>query len=184
MNEKKLSARTRTKMGKGPAKALRQEGRLPAVMYNGEGKSTMVDIDALEFSKLFATITESTIIDVSLDGAKDVLAFVKDVQYDIIKDQVKHVDLYVVEAGKILRTKIQVKLSGAPVGVRQGGVLEHGTKEIEVECLPRNLPEKAIVDVSNLELNHSLHVKDIVLPEGVKVLSDKEKTIATIRMAK
>ncbi|HPO02322.1 MAG TPA: 50S ribosomal protein L25, partial [Treponemataceae bacterium] len=95
-----------------------------------------------------------------------------------------HVDLFVVEAGKILRTKIQVKLSGAPVGVRQGGVLEHGTKEIEVECLPRNLPEKAIVDVSNLELNHSLHVKDIVLPEGVKVLSDKEKTIATIRMAK
>ena len=184
MEQKVLNARIRAETGKGAAKRLRATGRLPAVMYDGEGKSIMIDIDEKEFSKLFHLITESTLIDVKLDGKKDIIAFVKDVQYDILADKVNHIDLYEVEAGKVLRTKIQLKLAGSPEGVRMGGVLETGTTEIEVECLPKDLPARIVVDVSDLQLNHSIHVKDLKVAAGVKVLSDPHKTVATLKYIK
>ncbi|HNY17870.1 MAG TPA: 50S ribosomal protein L25, partial [Treponemataceae bacterium] len=184
MEQKVLNARTRTETGKGAAKRLRAAGRLPAVMYNGEGKAIMIDIDEKEFSKLFHLITESTLIDVKLDGAKGISSFVKDVQYDIIIDKVNHIDFYEVDANKMLRTKIMIKLSGSPDGVRQGGVLEAGTTAVEVECLPKDLPERIIVDVSDLQLNHSIHVKDLKVASTVKILSDPHKTVATLKYIK
>ncbi len=184
MEQKVLNARTRTETGKGAAKRLRAAKRLPAVMYDGAGKSIMIDIDEKEFSKLFHLITESTLIDVKLDGSRDIIAFVKDVQYDIIADKVNHIDFYEVDPAKTLRTKIMLKLSGSPEGVRLGGVLETGTTEVEVECLPKNLPERIIVDVSNLELNHSIHVKDLKVAEGVKILTDSHNTVATLKFTK
>ncbi|HOF85852.1 MAG TPA: 50S ribosomal protein L25 [Treponemataceae bacterium] len=184
MNEKIIEARTRTMTGKGAAKRLRREGRLPAVMYDNTGKAVLLDLNAKDFAKLYGTITESTLIDVKIDGSKDVIAFVKDAQYNIITDTVTHVDFYEVEAGKKIRTKIPVRLTGSPEGVRTGGILEAGTEELDVECLPKNLPPRVVVDVSDLQLNHSIHVKDVVVPEGVKVLTDPHLTIATLKYAK
>ncbi|HRR01266.1 MAG TPA: 50S ribosomal protein L25, partial [Treponemataceae bacterium] len=142
MNEKIIEARTRTMTGKGAAKRLRREGRLPAVMYDNTGKAVLLDLNAKDFAKLYGTITESTLIDVKIDGSKDVIAFVKDAQYNIITDTVTHVDFYEVEAGKKIRTKIPVRLTGSPEGVRTGGILEAGTEELDVECLPKNLPPR------------------------------------------
>lgn len=184
MNEKIIEARTRTMTGKGAAKQLRREGRLPAVMYDNTGKAVLLDLNAKDFAKLYGTITESTLIDVKIDGSKDAIAFVKDAQYNIITDTVTHVDFYEVEAGKKIRTKIPVRLTGSPEGVRTGGILEAGTEELDVECLPKNLPPRVVVDVSDLQLNHSIHVKDVVVPEGVKVLTDPHLTIATLKYAK
>ena len=184
MEQKVLNARTRTETGKGAAKRLRAAMRLPAVMYDGAGKSVMIDIDEKEFSKLFHLITESTLIDVKLDGSRDIIAFVKDVQYDIIADKVNHIDFYEVDPAKTLRTKIMLKLSGSPEGVRLGGVLETGTTEVEVECLPKDLPERIIVDVSQLQLNHSIHVKDIKVAAGVKILTDSHNTVCTLKYIK
>jgi large subunit ribosomal protein L25 len=184
MDQKLLNARTRTVSGKGAAKRLRGEGRLPAVMYDRHGKAVMIDIDEQEFGKLFHRITESTIVKVKVDGSKDVEVFVKDTQYDIVDDSFLHVDLYEIEQGRVLRTKIPVRLTGTPEGVRSGAVLETGAPEIEVECLPKDLPERVVVDVSGLQLNHSLHVRDIKLPGAVKVLTDLELSIATLRFAK
>ncbi|HPX14326.1 MAG TPA: 50S ribosomal protein L25 [Treponemataceae bacterium] len=184
MNEKIIEARTRTMTGKGAAKRLRREGRLPAVMYDNTGKAVLLDLNAKDFAKLYGTITESTLIDVKIDGSKDAIAFVKDAQYNIITDTVTHVDFYEVEAGKKIRTKIPVRLTGSPEGVRTGGILEAGTEELDVECLPKNLPPRVVVDVSDLQLNHSIHVKDVVVPEGVKVLTDPHLTIATLKYAK
>lgn len=184
MNEKSIEARTRTMTGKGAAKRLRREGRLPAVMYDNTGKAVLLDLNAKDFAKLYGTITESTLIDVKIDGSKDAIAFVKDAQYNIITDTVTHVDFYEVEAGKKIRTKIPVRLTGSPEGVRTGGILEAGTEELDVECLPKNLPPRVVVDVSDLQLNHSIHVKDVVVPEGVKVLTDPHLTIATLKYAK
>ena len=181
MEQKMINARTRTETGKGAAKRLRATGRLPAVMYDSTGKATLVDINTQEFAKLYHLITESTLIDVKLDGSKDIIAFVKDVQYNIITDTVGHVDFYEVDPSKHLRTKIPVRLTGSPAGVRLGGVLENGVSEIEVECFPKDLPPRVVVDVSNLELNHSIHVKDIKLAGGVKLLSDPHQTVATLK---
>lgn len=184
MDKKIIEARTRTTTGKAAAKRLRREGRLPAVMYDNVGKSVLLDLDEKDFAKLFLTITESTLIDVKIDGSRDAIAFVKDAQYNIITDKVTHVDFYEVEAGKKLRTKIPVRLTGSPEGVRTGGILETGTEELEVECLPKNLPPRVVVDVTDLQINHSVHVKDIVVPEGVKVLTDPHLTIATLKYTK
>lgn len=184
MERKEINATTRTALGKGATKRLRKEARLPAVIYNGKGETTLIDLDELEFTKLFKTITDSTIINVKVDGTTDNLSFIKAVQYDIIKDRIGHVDFYEVEAGTIIRTKIQVKLIGSPEGVRIGGVLETGLTEVDVECLPKDLPERISVDVSTLELNSSIHVRDLKMPAGVKVYTDEDLPIATLRFTK
>ncbi len=184
MDKKIIEARTRTLTGKGAAKRLRHEGRLPAVMYDNAGKAVLLDLDDKDFAKLYGTITESTLIDVKIDGSRDAIAFVKDAQYNIITDKVTHVDFYEVEAGKKIRTKIPVRLTGSPEGVRLGGILEAGTEELDVECLPKNLPPRVVVDVTDLQINHSIHVKDVVVPEGVKVLTDPHLTVATLKYAK
>mgnify|MGYP001002079152 FL=1 len=183
MEQRTLSAKLRTATGKGVAKALRMAARLPAVMNDGTGKAVLLDIDAKEFNKLFQSITESTLVSVMVDGTEHV-SFVKDVQYDIISDTIRHVDFYQVEPGKVLRTKIRIKITGSPEGVRLGGVLEYGINEIDVECLPKNLPERVVLDVSDLQLNHSLHVRDLKLPEGVKVHTDGEISVVTLKYTK
>ncbi len=184
MDQKLLNARSRTESGKGFSKRLRSEGRLPAVMYDGEAKAVMLDINELEFSKLHHLITESTLVMLDVDGKKKVEVFVKDTQYDIISNRITHVDFYEVAQGKTLRAKILIKLSGSPIGVRMGGVLEAGITEVEVECLPKDLPPRIVVDVTDLELNHSVHVKDLKFAAGVKVLSDKEQTVAALHYVK
>lgn len=177
-----LNAKKRTVLNKANLKSLRREKRIPAVMYDRHGKATSLDVCSLEFGKLFRTITESTILKVSLEGEEHEV-FMKDYQYDRIKDEVVHIDFYAVERGVPLRTKVKVKLTGSPDGVRRGGVLETGISEVEVECLPRHLPTKIVVDVSNLELNASLHVKDLPVSEGVTVLTDPDVTIAALKFA-
>ena len=182
MEEKVLNANRRVVLTKSNLLSLRKQKRIPAVMYDRHGKSTSVDVCELEFGKLFKTITESTILKIMLEGEEHEV-FVKDYQYDRIKDKILHLDFYAVERGVPLRTKVKVKLVGSPEGVRRGGVLETGATEVEVECLPKHLPTRIVVDVSNLELNASLHVKDIAISEGVTILTDPEVTIAALKFA-
>lgn len=184
MEQKCIEASIRTEIGKGATKRLRITGRLPAVIYDGAGKSILLDIAEKEFAKLFKSITESTLVAIKIDGKKDVIVFVKDVQYNILLDKITHVDFYEVDPNKKLRTKIQIKLTGSPEGVRLGGILETGITEIEVECLPKDLPERVVVDVSNLQLNHSLHVKDLKLASGVKIFTDLELAVAMLKYTK
>ena len=99
----------------------------------------------------------------------------------MVRNRINHFDLYEVEAGKLLRTLVGIKLEGAPSGVRDGGVLETGVVEIEIECLPRDLPPRIIVDVSNLGVNESIHVRDLKLPDAVKVLSEGAQVVATVK---
>lgn len=180
MEQRMISAKERTGLGKSAAVKLRKTGRIPAVMYDRHGKSVLLDVEEREFMKLFKTVTESTILKVHV-GDKDHEVFIKDFQHNIVDDKIKHVDFYEVERGKTLRTKVKIKLQGSAEGVRHGGVLEAGIPELEVECLPKDLPPRIIVDVSALDVNQSLHVRDIKLPEAVTVLTDTEMTIAAIK---
>ena len=182
MEEKVLNANRRVVLTKSNLLSLRKQKRIPAVMYDRHGKSTSIDVCELEFGKLFKTITESTILKVMLEGEEHEV-FVKDFQYDRIQEKILHVDFYAVERGVPLRTKVKIKLTGSPEGVRRGGVLETGATEVEVECLPKHLPTRLVVDVTNLELNASLHVKDIAVSEGVTILTDPDVTIAALKFA-
>ena len=184
MEEKVLAACRRTVFGKTAAAKCRSTGRLPAVIYDREGHSTAIDVPYQEFEKLFKTVTESTLISIKLDEKDEYEAFIKDYQYDIVTDKIAHADFYAVERGKLLRTKIRIRLVGSPEALRQGAVLEKGITDLEVECLPKDLPERIIVDVEKLNANESIHIRDITVSEKVKVLTDPDLAVATLKFAK
>jgi len=183
MSKVVLSARSRKASGSAEARRIRRSGRIPGVLYGRTGKAVALDLDALELSRSVKSISESTIVKVDVDG-KSYDAFVKDTQRNIIDGNILHVDFYEVESGVILRARVSLVLKGNPIGVREGGNLETPLHEIEVECLPKDLPERIEIDISNLKVNQSLHVRDIPLGEGVKVLSAADQVVALVKFAK
>lgn len=164
------------------SRRLVREGRIPCVVY-GQSEPVHFSIDAREFSNKRRYITRSTILEIDIDG-KQINAFVKDVQEDLLTDKVQHIDFYEILRGKLLQTRVKVVLEGTPTGVRSGGVLEQILHEAEVECFPRHLPDSIKVDVEGLDVNATLLVKDLPLYEGVKYLDDAEATVATIKYVK
>jgi large subunit ribosomal protein L25 len=178
-----LSAKNRQESGSAASRRIRRSGRIPAVLYGRAGNAIPLDLDALEFVRGTKNISESTIVKVEVDG-KSYDAFVKDAQRNIIDGNILHVDFYEVESGRLLRAKVSLHISGNPIGVREGGILEKPLHEIEVECLPKDLPERIEVDVSSLNVNQSLHVRDIQLGEGVKLISAPDQVVALVKFAK
>ncbi len=177
-----LKAEKRTEHGKVAAKRMRNAGVIPAVMYDGKGVPVSLAVNERDFMKLFKNVTESTIVKLEI-GSEDYEVFIKDYQHNIVTDRIQHVDFYEVERGKTLRTNVHIKLQGSPEGVRHGGILESGITELEVECLPKDLPPRIILDVSKLDVNESLHVRDIKLSDEVTILTDLDLTVAAIKFA-
>ena len=178
MSDRSLTAELRTETRKGAARRLRRQGRIPAVMY-GNRDPLLLSIDAREFSRKFQQISESTIIHLSAgDDTYDVL--VKDFQIDHIIERLEHIDFYEIERGRVLRARVLLHFVGNPIGVREGGLQELLVHEVEVESLPRDLPERIDVDIENLGVGQSLHVSDLVVPDGVRVLASPDQVIALI----
>ncbi|MBN1837058.1 MAG: 50S ribosomal protein L25 [Spirochaetales bacterium] len=178
MEHKTLKATERQGTGKGRARALRREGLIPAVVY-GHTEPKSIAVDAHEFATKFHAVSESTIISLKLDKhSHDVL--IRDFQEDCVSGKVIHVDFYEIERGRVLRTNVALQLSGAPIGVREGGLLESFVHEVEVECLPKDLPERIVVDVAGLELSQSIHIRDVATPEGVKILNPPDQVVCTV----
>lgn len=184
--EKVLSAKLRTEdFGSSGSRRVVRSGRIPAVIYGKKGVAPVyVTLDAREFNMKKNTFTETTLITLKVEGSDDKNVFVKEVQENLLKNCIQHVDLFEVTFGQLLRTKIRVELEGTPTGVRDGGVLEQVTHEIEIECFPRNLPEKLIADVSGIGVNEAFRVSDLVVPETIKILEDADVTIASVKMVK
>ena len=183
MSQVVLSARNRQSKGSAEARRIRRTGRIPGVIYGRSGKAVSIDLDALEFINRVKGISESTIVKVDLDG-KPYDAFVKATQRNIIDGAILHVDFYEVESGVALRARVSINLKGSAIGVREGGVLEFPLHEIEVECLPKDLPERIEVDISNLGANQSIHVKDIVLSDAIRVISAPDQVVALVKYAR
>jgi large subunit ribosomal protein L25 len=142
-----------------------------------------IDLDALEFANNVKGISESTIVKIEIDG-KTHDAFVKDTQRNIMDGTILHVDFYEVEGGTTLRARVSIHVRGNPIGVREGGILELPLHEIEVECLPKDLPERLEVDISDLKVNQSIHVRDLALGDGVRLISGGDQVVALVKFAK
>ncbi|MDR2841983.1 MAG: 50S ribosomal protein L25 [Spirochaetaceae bacterium] len=177
-----FKAQSRSAFGSANAGRLRRSGRIPGIIY-GKGEAIPIDLDEREFVNGIKGISESTIVKVDVNGASHD-AFVKDTQRNIINGSIIHVDFYEIEMGKVLRTHVSVHTFGNPVGVRDGGVLETPLHDIEVECLPKDLPENIRVDISGLGVNQSIHVRDIQLGSGVKLISEADQVVALVKFAK
>ncbi len=182
MSQTLLTAVSRPTATKGQVRRLRAEGKLPAVIYNRHGQSRPILLDSAEFAKAVTGVSESTILKLSIDG-KTTEAFIKDRQVNWLRGTLLHVDFFEVEQDRAIRAHVSVHLLGVPVGVREGGILEAPVHEVEVECLPKDLPGKIELDVSNLGANHSIHVRDISLP-NVRILNSGDQVVALVKFAK
>jgi large subunit ribosomal protein L25 len=179
-----FAAKKREISGKEAARKIRAAGRIPAVIYGRGGTAASIDVDAHEFSIGIKGISESTIVKIDVDGGASHDAFVKDTQRNIITGNILHVDFYEVEAGQLLRTRVSVHTHGNPIGVRDGGILELPLHDVEVECYPKDLPERIDVDIGGLQVNQSIHVRDLALGESVKLISSPDQVVALVKFAK
>lgn len=184
--QKKLSAKLRTSdFGSAGSRRVVRSGRIPASVYGKKGVAPVfVTVDAKEFISKRQTYTETTLINLEVENAENHMVFVKDVQDNLLKNIIQHIDFYEVTFGQLLRTNVRIELTGTPVGVRDGGVLDQISYDVEIECYPRDLPESIKADVSSLAVNETLRVKDLTIPSEIKVLTDAETTVASVRMVK
>ena len=166
----------------GKAYALRAEGKLPAVIYGPHVGSQAVMLDLNPFVKLYNEVGESTLIDMSVDGGTEYKVLIQDIQRDPVSDQIIHVDLRQLEMDKEIDAEIELEFTGEPPAVKElAGVLVKSLDNIEVRCLPKDLPGSIMVDLSVLKtFNDYIHVKDLPIGHGVKVLTNPEETVATV----
>lgn len=171
-----LEAQTRAEKGK-QLKGLRANGVLPGVVYGPKEAAAPLSLSRAAFEKLFSQAGESTVITLKgLGGDKDVL--VHDVAYDPVTGHALHVDFYAIEAGKPIQVNIPIEFEGEAPVLKGDATLAKVLHEIEVECLPRNLPQHFTVDVSSLAaIGDSIHVRDIKAPAGVTILTGADDVI-------
>ena len=185
-DEKVLSALRRTEdFGSAGSRRVVRSGRIPAVVYGKKGVEPLfVTLDAKEFRMKRNEFTETTLITLKVSDGEERKVFVKDVQENLLKNCIQHVDFFEVTFGQLLRTKVRVELTGTPNGVRDGGVLEQVVHEVEIECFPRHLPESIVADISSLGLNEAFRVKDLVVADVIKLLDDPDMAISSVKMVK
>ena len=183
MSKQTLNAKVRTASGKTAAKKLRQVGSIPAVMYNDKGEATMLEVNEVEFNKIWRTITPTTSINLVVDG-KENLALIKDTEYNIRTDKVLHADFFGPAADEKLVMKVKVHFSGTPAGVLKGGFKKERNNEIKVKACIADLPETIVADISNINASEALRVKDLQLDKNVEILTDKELPLVTVSPAR
>jgi large subunit ribosomal protein L25 len=181
--ENPLAVETRQITGKGHARKLRAAGRIPAVCYSSTMEATPLQVDPTELDRLLrkSAAGMNTLIDLQGGGLDGKVVLVKDLQRDPVRGELLHADLFAIDSTQRIEVQIPVHHIGVPVGVRLGGgILDFPMREIEVSCLPRSIPEEFTVDVTELELGESVHVRDVALPEGVELISDKDLTLISV----
>jgi len=185
MEEIKLEVGLRAELGTAQVNRLRRRGYIPGIVYSAGKKSIPIQIEHASFIRLLAgRKPESMVIDLNIKGAKqhkDLKVMIKELQQHPVKGDIIHIDFHEVSLTKAIKIAVPVVTKGEAPGVKQeGGSLDHILWEIEVECLPTQIPKEIVVDVSNLKIGDSIAIKDIQFPEGVKVLHPLEMAVVSV----
>jgi large subunit ribosomal protein L25 len=180
MAELNLSAEERAVTGKGAARKIRQGGRIPAVIYGHGRESLALTVSSTELEKVLSqTHGGSVLVQLTINGSTT-RTLMREIQRHPTKRTPIHVDFLEVHAGERLRVDVPLVLHGSPDGVRNaGGVLEQFLRELEIEVLPRDIPERIEIDVTALKVGNSLHVEDVTV-ENAKILTDRDVTICSV----
>ena len=170
------------KFNKNAARRVRFAGKIPAVLYGPGHVPVAVEVDPKQISRiLFSETGHNTIFDVEVTGQPAAKAMIVDWQREPINDRLIHIDMKRIALDKALRVRVRVKLVGIPVGVRtSGGILDQVMREVEVECLPADIPANIAVDVSNLDMYQSLRVGDLPHSDAIKYLNAEDATVAHV----
>lgn len=185
MSEKRtLSAERRTTdFGSAGARRVLRNKRIPAVIYGKKKNPIHITLDSREFHNKVRFFSETALLKIVV-GKTKYECLMKAYQENLMRGEIKHVDFYEVTRGQVLRAMVNIVLTGSPIGTHEGGVLEQVMHEVEIECLPENLPDTIHADVSKLGLNEVLHLSEIVFPENVKVLEELNRTVASVKAVK
>ena len=177
-----VAAEPRETRGKNEARRLRVKGFAPAVLYGSDSPAVAVSISPKDINKILHSNTgHNTIFNLSVRGGEDTPVMIVDWQSDPVKENLLHVDLKRIDLTKRIAVKVRVHVTGEPKGVKlQGGLLEVITREVEIECLPDEIPESYTVDVTELMIGQNLRASDIPLGGSVKLVSGPEQVVAHV----
>jgi large subunit ribosomal protein L25 len=170
------------KFNKNAARRVRVAGKIPAVLYGSGFEPVAIEVDPKQISRiLFSESGHNTIFDVEIAGQSAAKAMIVDWQREPINDLLIHIDLKRIAMDKVLHVKVRVKLVGIPVGVKaSGGILDQVLREVEIECLPADIPSHIDVDVSNLAMHQTLRISDLPHSDKIKFLNAEDATVAHV----
>jgi large subunit ribosomal protein L25 len=181
----KLAAQTRSVAGRNAVKKLRASGHVPAVIYGATYEATNLQLGARQIKDVLAHATgEQMLVELEIAGANGSagkLALIQQVQHHAVRGDILHVDFHAVAEDEKLHAHVVVETTGESVGVKTyGGLLVIMLHSVEVECLPKDLPEKIVVDISALNVGGAVHLRDLQLPEGVHYRGDGDVTVLRV----
>ncbi|MGM0452886.1 MAG: 50S ribosomal protein L25/general stress protein Ctc [Thermodesulfobacteriota bacterium] len=179
----KLNARTRTETGKGPARQLRRQGRIPANLYGPDLDNMSISVSIQELERMFNSPQYAQgLINLVVQGDQsyDKTVMIREFQIDPVKAHYIHADFYEIKMHEKIATTVPVTTTGTSNGVEEGGILQIIRRELEVYCLPRNIPEQIEIDISNLEMGDSIHVSEIELTGDVEIPYEVDFTVVTV----
>lgn len=183
MEQRELSVKLRENTGKGVARKLRSEGLIPGVFYGHKTEPVALSFNPVELKKILNSASgRNTFITLKFEGKKekDRVAMLKDLQVTPLKREYLHADLYEILMDEKITSRVPVHFIGKSVGVKEGGIEQHSRRELDIRCLPANIPNFIEVDVTSLAIGDSLHIKDIKLPEGVEILDPAGDTVVSV----
>ncbi len=183
MKQVSLNAIKREKTGKETSKKLRKQGLIPAIVYGPRFQPLPIAVKANEIESILIKHRGETILfNLQLTNGEPskIQAVLKEYQLHPVTDKIIHIDFLAIHEKETITIDVPLEFVGKPVGISKGGVLEILLHELTVECLPSNIPDKISVDISHLDIGDVLHVKDIKVPEGIKVVDDPEETVVTV----
>jgi large subunit ribosomal protein L25 len=185
----KLTVQTRAEVGRNAIKKVRKQGLIPGVIYGVGHEPINLEVNGRQLSTVLAhSSSENILLELEIvdgENKRNSLAMIQEVQHHPLQRRILHVDFHAVSATEKITAEVPIETVGEPVGVKTGGgLLEHILRDLEVECLPGDLPERIQVDVTSLDINQSIHVKDLQLPAGVEAITDGDLTVVAVSAAR
>ncbi len=183
MNLQELKANIRTDSGKGPSRALRRDGKLPAVLYGPDAEAVSLSVETTAFEQALKNSTSGqTLFNLLISNGKSITkpAMIKELQIHPLTRKYLHIDFYEIAMDRKIKVMVPVSTTGQAIGVELGGVLQIIRREIEISCLPNEIPEGIVIDITELNIGASVHVDEIPLGDNVEIASDVNFTVLTI----
>ena len=175
-----LEGKLRAGAGKGVSRRFRREGAVPAVVYGSEIDSVKFSVDQREFRTLISNFGRNAIVSLKVEGS-DYSTIVKEIQNHPVSGEILHIDFHRISMTQRIVVEVAVHSEGTPVGVRNdGGILEHMLHEIELDCLPTNIPDELTYDVSEMVIGDTIHVADLVAPEGTVFVTESDRSVFAV----
>lgn len=183
MDKVALPVDMRYEVGKGPARRLRAAGKLPAIFYGKKSEPMKLAVESHQFGKILEQVGSNPLFELQISDRGTKLkrtAMLKERQYNPLDGSTMHLDFLEVFMDEAVEVTIPVEFTGKSEGVERGGIFQSAVRELRVSCLPGNLPNAILVDISSLDVGHTIHAGDLSLPEGVTLVSEADQTVATV----